>query len=396
MTKILIVEDDLIISRIHRATLVSGGYEVDTASDGVKALVKLEEFRPELVLLDLMMPNMDGVEVIKRIRAHEQFKQIPIVVASNFYLSDLVQKAWKAGANNCIMKIECSRAELLNIIKKALAKEGPTPILKTALAVSQNSAVSSKTPDTDPDRAKNHRLLRGDLESVRKASQSFINREQDRTAAGLEFLKFTKTLQTRAEGFGFAELAEYSRLIKDLVEELMGVAGVIQRSSLSTIAQAVDGISLLLERTQLGLTAPPAKAVVLLVDDDPISSQITSYALEKASLGVVTVRNPSRALSVIEEKNFDLIILGVDLQKITGFEVCANIRKLPAYARKPIWLIAREDSPAHRARSISSGANEFLVKPLMVKEITLKALSCLLKKDDILAKGYTLVPTAPA
>jgi len=81
-TKILVVDDDPDVRRLVTLLLGAAGYDVDTAGDGLDAVIMLEDTQPDLLLLDLMMPDMDGWDVIDAVRAKPSRRNLPIVVMS--------------------------------------------------------------------------------------------------------------------------------------------------------------------------------------------------------------------------------------------------------------------------------------------------------------------------
>ncbi|GGA59389.1 DNA-binding response regulator [Edaphobacter acidisoli] len=99
--KILVVDDEPQITRVLRSSLVSNGYEVQTAQDGLAALEKIAEWTPDIVITDLAMPRMDGVELCSEIRAHSN---VPIIVLSVREQEAVKVRALDAGADDYITK----------------------------------------------------------------------------------------------------------------------------------------------------------------------------------------------------------------------------------------------------------------------------------------------------
>src|SRR5580693_5335235 len=97
MKKILIVEDDQILANIYRNKLAVEGYQVEVANTGEAGLALMRSFHPDTMLVDLLLPQISGVDVIKQVRSENDFSKIPIIVLSNTYLTGLIQEAWKAG-----------------------------------------------------------------------------------------------------------------------------------------------------------------------------------------------------------------------------------------------------------------------------------------------------------
>src|SRR5207248_2833258 len=114
--KILIIEDNQIVANVYRNKFLVEGYQTEVALDGETGLKLLHTFKPNMVLLDLMLPKMSGVEVIKEARGQEEFAKLPIIVFSNTYLTNLIQDAWKAGATKCLSKASCSPKDVLDIV----------------------------------------------------------------------------------------------------------------------------------------------------------------------------------------------------------------------------------------------------------------------------------------
>ena len=102
--KILVVDDEIYIVHILDFSLGMEGYEVVTALDGEEGLAKAIEFKPDLVVLDIMMPKMDGLEVLTIIKAHSQTRRIPVVMLTAKTSDNDLWQGWDAGADYYITK----------------------------------------------------------------------------------------------------------------------------------------------------------------------------------------------------------------------------------------------------------------------------------------------------
>ena len=120
---ILIVEDDEFFSGLVAQKLNQGGFDVLIARSGQQAFEIIEEKKPALMILDLMMPEMDGFEVISKIKQDEKTKDIPIVVLSNLGQREEVDKAMSLGADDFLIKVNFTLDEIVEKIKEMLQKK---------------------------------------------------------------------------------------------------------------------------------------------------------------------------------------------------------------------------------------------------------------------------------
>ena len=104
MKRILIMEDDPVTAHVYRTRLEKEGYEVTVAPDGQTGLARFSELRPDGVLLDLMMPKAGGIDVLKKIRAMDDFKNLPIIAYTNGFVPKMVEDALAAGATRVFDK----------------------------------------------------------------------------------------------------------------------------------------------------------------------------------------------------------------------------------------------------------------------------------------------------
>ncbi len=122
MAKILVVDDEDHIVMILKENLEFSGFTVNTASDGLEALEQVEKDKPDLIVLDIGMPRMDGWEVTRRLRADPQNKTIPIIILTAYAQTSDQKKGVELGASRFITK-PCDLAFLVEEINDLLAKK---------------------------------------------------------------------------------------------------------------------------------------------------------------------------------------------------------------------------------------------------------------------------------
>lgn len=117
---ILIAEDDEILLRALYLLFHEGGYTIASAGDGETALKMTERLKPDLVLLDLLMPKMNGFDYLRDIKANADLKDIPVIVLSNLGDKDDIEKAKALGAEDYFIKSDTNLSTLFDKVKKKL------------------------------------------------------------------------------------------------------------------------------------------------------------------------------------------------------------------------------------------------------------------------------------
>lgn len=120
MAKILLIEDDLPLVRMYQIVLRKAGFEVVNALDGEEGLQKLKTEKPELVLLDLVMPKVDGFAVLKEVQNDSNYAKIPILCLSVLHQIEDMERAKSLGAVDFLVKTEVTPEEMINRVKKHL------------------------------------------------------------------------------------------------------------------------------------------------------------------------------------------------------------------------------------------------------------------------------------
>lgn len=120
--KILIIEDDRFISKMYQTKLSLEGYIVETAENGAQGVEKIKSFQPDIVLLDIIMPEMDGFGVLEAIRDDDTINSTSVVVMSNLAQEDHLKRAKALGAKDYIVKSQLTPMDVVKKIKEILAR----------------------------------------------------------------------------------------------------------------------------------------------------------------------------------------------------------------------------------------------------------------------------------
>ena len=120
MKKILFIEDESALQKTFGEILRREGYEMISALDGETGLKLAETEKPDLIILDLVLPKLHGFEVLRKVKADQEIKHIPVIVLTNLETMADVEKAIELGAMTYLVKANYSLEEVINKVKKAL------------------------------------------------------------------------------------------------------------------------------------------------------------------------------------------------------------------------------------------------------------------------------------
>jgi DNA-binding response OmpR family regulator len=435
MKKVLIIEDDPVVAHIYRTRLEKEDYTVETAGDGQAGFYRIHEFHPDAVLLDLMLPKMNGIDILKKIRAQGQFNRIPIIVFTNAYVPNMIQEAFSAGASHVFNKATLTPRQILDSLHSLVMPEsdgtttGPSNSTSSISAPVANQPYSSPqgfgnqeasfhtptapgnslppfsapTPSTVPPEWSEPDLETPAVKSEDSAfqeelRQTFIATSQETVGLLRKHLQdFTKTTNesarmpflaelyrkvhalTGSAGLaGFDTMAQMAAALEVLLRELQDKPKNINASTLRTVAHSVDFIADLFKATSPRVSTLP-KSKILVVDDEILSRRAVTYALDKADLKSLNVEDPNVALKLASEHTYDIIFLDVQMPGMDGFELCTKIRALPNNKTTPIIFVTSLTDFKSRAKSSLSGGTDLIAKPFMFIELTVKALTHVLR-----------------
>lgn len=399
MKKILLVDDDPLVLRLYQEGLSNHGVQVETAADGVLAIQALRKTRPDLVILDLMMPRFTGVDVLKFIRGPGTLGDLPVVVLSNSYANDIARQAVALGVQKALLKVRCTPSSLMEVINDILSGKGGAVDPSYLLAVPKEvpgtgrTALQALEAEMDSDtsalkfQAKARRSLLENAPATYAALRSLcqaVTNAPNEAERGIQIQNFSRKLHFIAGAAGLAgchQLAQMASAFEALLFELTNKQQLMSPSVLRTIASAVDFVGNLFDRVVETESGNGTMAKALVVDDDPLSNRLVAAGLQRAQIEARCTQDPLMALHWLEENPYDLVLLDIEMPSMDGFEVCRRLRQLPGYQRTPVIYVSSHSDFENRAKSILSGGGDLISKPVFPMELAVKAVTHLLKSQ---------------
>lgn len=122
MAKVAIIEDDQTISQMYRIKFEAVGYEVETAENGVLGLEMVKKIKPDIILLDLMMPEMSGDEMLAKLRESKWGKDIKVIILTNVGEQEIPPQVRELGVSAVILKADMTPSQVADLVKRELSK----------------------------------------------------------------------------------------------------------------------------------------------------------------------------------------------------------------------------------------------------------------------------------
>jgi DNA-binding response OmpR family regulator len=415
MKRVLLVDDDAMVTRSYRDRLSAHGFQVNTAADGAAAIAILRSARPDLVVLDLLMPNVSGVQVLKFIREEPRLAKTPVVVLTNAYLNDLGRAAANLGIEAALLKAQCSPSVLMSVIDGILETKpsssdaseisGPSNAVETpaetkpldSSAQPANRSTSGgitafetqpqipPTSEPESDANAGEQLLAQSpaiCADLRRLFQAFARAPvtgPDQKPRLQDFYRSIHVLTATAGQTEYKQVTQLATVLEALLYVLLDNPTRITPSVRHTLANLVDCMERLFQQARESRLAVPHAASVLVVDDDAVSNRLAVSALRDAQIEARSTEDPEVAWQWVQQEEFDLILLDIEMPGLDGFELCKRLRALPAYARTPVIYVTVHSDFQTRAKSMLSGGDDLIAKPILPLELAAKVVMHLLK-----------------
>lgn len=408
--KLLIIEDDPVLANIYRSRFEKAGYEVEIAVEGQAGFFRLYEKPFDALLLDLMLPQISGLEILRKIRAQKSFGNLPVIVFTNIYVGNLAREALEAGANYVVFKSNTTPQQVIELFNRLLAEAAnrtagtsATPPPPPPVAAASPAPASEFTPSYTPASpwgtgapisreeqwSGENDLLQTFLNVVPASLQTLrCSLEElqgtptldDQLACLREMYRRVHALTGNAGMAGLGVVSHLSAVFEALLQDVCETPAYLNACSLQTISQTLEFLNQLIA---LGTSIEPlemSRSTVLVVDDEAISRRVMMYAVDNAHMNPVCARNSRLALQLLEDNPFTVVVTDIDLPEMNGFELCTRLRELPAHKETPVIFVTALSNFEHRAYSVLSGGNDLVTKPILLIELTVKLVTIAIQK----------------
>jgi two-component system, sensor histidine kinase and response regulator len=378
LLKILLVEDNQINQLMAQGTLSHLGHEVAVASDGSEAVELCKANRYDLILMDLMMPVMDGFEASRSILQHCREESIPppTIIALTATLTD----------ND---KSRCREHGMQQWLNKPIDLQEFQSVAST-LGGAQETSPQHETPQNEPStsiqaddllsRIKDKDALQHIVELFCQSYPLRLAELRDSLSPGAHPMarRAAHTLKGNFLNFACKRGAEISHALEHAIEESRWPEA---QESLVQLEEQCRNV----ERDLTELLKRPAKTEnnpteyrpgegfsVIVADVDPANRAICAAALKAEGYEVTEAADGEQVLGLLENSDIDVVLMGVFMSHLGGFETCRRIKSNAETQMIPVLLVTALDERAARISGMDAGADEFITKPIDPREVSLR------------------------
>lgn len=431
MKRLLLVDNDAAGLRAYRERLSAHGFQVNTANDGPAAINILRSAKPDLVVLELTLPTLSGVDVLRFIRSQPRLAPTPVVVLTKVFLNDLGRQAAAIGIEKALLKSQCSPSVLMSVIDELLGPKPapvdeplmpdmippelavnlaaeeleplPVPEAPKAPALKVPQAQKSATPAASPSPAQNKTpatakepdaaaaaevglLVHGpkicaDLRSLFKEVALALKDEAEKKRRLQDFYLKAHLLTTTATPTAYKQITQVATVFERLLSTLVENPAHINASVLRTLASLVDSVEQLIQRAGGSPQGALPQGRVLVVDDDPGSNRLVVSALTAARLEAQSTEDADVAWSMLQKERYDAFLLDIEMPGLGGLELCKRLRALPHYKKTPVIFVTAHGDLASRTKSTLSGGDDLVTKPILPAELAAKVVMQVVKRQ---------------
>ena len=383
--KVVVVEDDRICSEFFKTYLSRNGYTVLLESDGSKAVQRIEQIKPDAVILDLRLPGRSGLDILAELKSKPGTESIPVVICSVLQCED---KALNLGALDYLRK-PFTGQDLLAVVSRAVQKARTAEVLavdddytvrrlyEVALKRAGFKVITAGCGREALELLAVHTqigLVLLDLVMPGMSGFEVLDRIRNSGKKDLPVIVVTARSMTnqeaqRLDGRVSAVLHKASLTPQQLLEQ-------IQTQLQNTLGISVPAVSNSPDRIALPQAQPNAadavidrRDTVLIAEDVVYDRRLLEVLLARAGYKTVSCSNGAEAVNFVRRNRFGLIVLDVQLPQIDGLEAVKIIRRIPDNDATPIVALTGQALKGDIQRCLQAGFTDYLPKPIREEDL---------------------------
>jgi CheY-like chemotaxis protein len=353
--RVLLIDDNAVTLKLTRALLELESYEIATAPSAEAALETIGEFRPQLVLTDVRLTGMDGLELTRRLRSTPQWRSIPIIAITGLNEPEDEREALTAGCNAWLSKPVQSQV-LRNLVRQHLNSQAR---ISAEPEVVQNLIDTLRVD-----------FLRAGGERCRRLLAMLPIVAPERNLAELfDYRAIHKALHDWAGAggtFGLPRITEKAREAETLLKQPLEQVAMTLRSAMESLLEQFTYQSPGLQGPTVGPDSPltpEQKPEILVCDGDPLVAAIVKSTLEAYGMNCRVAGNGTLAVAMTCNDRTDAIILEVDLPVLDGIQVLDELRSIESTRNLKVMILTARYEADDITRFVEHGADDCMAKP---------------------------------
>lgn len=368
ISKILLIDDDNLVGFVYSRKLREAGYDVRVEADGKGAQKAFSEFLADLLIIDIGLPDVNGLEILRAVRETPGYRDVPVIVLSNSLLEDAIQEAFSLGATEVLDKANCSPPQMIELVGALIADR---PLASPKANSLPLEGMKQAFWDFIPGTAKNL------SEAMKKITRSGGDKNT--------LLPLYNLLHPVA---GYAGVAGYSRISRlaeateALIRSLYETNAEVSASACRTLTQSIDVMTGFFDGKISHDSERAFFPTVLLVEDDKVASRLAIKLLERVRINSLAVDSAEKACDLLEDNSFSLFILDGELPGMSGDEFCRVVRSHVDHAAVPVVFVTSLTGFEFRTQSVLAGGNDLIGKPYNPMELAVKVLTQILLSES--------------
>jgi two-component system cell cycle response regulator len=405
---VLVIEDNTLNMKLVLTLLNIGNYRTLEAPDAATGLQLAKDHKPDLILMDIGLPDMDGLEATRRLRGNPETADIPIVAVSGFAMPEDIKKAFDAGCNGYITKPIPTRTFIDTIseyIPKESSKKPRRPVgKKPRVLIVDDDPLNVKLLDTLLSTDYQTEKAYDGAEAMAKIRENLPDLILlDIMMPEIDGYEVTRRLKNNADTrhipiimiTALGEAEDKARGVEAGADEFLNkpvnpqelkarAASLIKlkayQEQLSARIQSEEDL-LARARMEKGDAVDKGLPTILLAEDNPKDLTLVKEYLNGQPYRLRTAGSGEEALSRCGQEKIDLVVLDLLLPDLDGFNVCQKLKESAATQHIQIVMVSAQTDLETKLTSIELGADEFLIKPINREELTVRIRALMKKKQ---------------